>query len=190
MPKAYLRGLTQREEKQQGVDFFAQLTPAARIFAFQFKAPRGGNEGAPYRYTLVDEQHALLHALATIAPYGVYYVLPFYVTHIKLEQNVPNLVQDTWLLPVQPMVPSQIFHGQRTKTIRCSAGTAWVNPEYQIQPMAKQRINQAGGIPSKEFAPWYSRLRETEAIRERRWRSPWLVRGLRVAIVESEPPTV
>jgi len=28
MPKAYLRGLTQREERQEGVDFFVQLNPA------------------------------------------------------------------------------------------------------------------------------------------------------------------
>lgn len=39
-PKAYLRGLTQREEKQEGVDFFVHLDPATRIFAFQFKAPK------------------------------------------------------------------------------------------------------------------------------------------------------
>ena len=35
MRKAYLRGLTQREESQEGVDFFAQLTPETTIFAFQ-----------------------------------------------------------------------------------------------------------------------------------------------------------
>jgi hypothetical protein len=40
MPKTYLRALTQREEKQQGVDFFVQLNPSTRIFAFQFKAPK------------------------------------------------------------------------------------------------------------------------------------------------------
>jgi hypothetical protein len=43
MPKAYLRGFTQLEEKQEGVDFFVQLNPATRMFAFQFKAP-----GAPW----------------------------------------------------------------------------------------------------------------------------------------------
>jgi hypothetical protein len=64
MPKAYLRGLTQREERQQGVDFVAQLDPMTRIFAFQFKAPKGRHDGTPYRYTLVREQHDLLHALA------------------------------------------------------------------------------------------------------------------------------
>ena len=52
LPKAYLRGLTQREEKQEGVDFFAQLNPKARLFAFQFKAPRGMSEATTYRFSL------------------------------------------------------------------------------------------------------------------------------------------
>jgi hypothetical protein len=39
MPKACLRGLTQAEERQEGVDCFVELNPNARIFAFQFKAP-------------------------------------------------------------------------------------------------------------------------------------------------------
>ena len=34
MPKAYLRGLTQREEHRTGVDFFARLPDGTRIFAF------------------------------------------------------------------------------------------------------------------------------------------------------------
>ena len=29
--KAYLRGLTQREEKQEGVDFFLRLSPIFRV---------------------------------------------------------------------------------------------------------------------------------------------------------------
>ena len=41
MHKAFLRGLTQTEERQEGVDFFVELSPATRIFAFQFKAPKG-----------------------------------------------------------------------------------------------------------------------------------------------------
>jgi hypothetical protein len=124
MPKAYLRGLTQREEKQEGVDFFMQLSPTARIFAFQFKAPKGRKEGTPYRYTLVSEQHELLHALAVTSPGSVYYVLPFYVTHTKLRRDVPNLIQDTWLLPISPMRTSDVFGGQKTKTIRCQSGAA------------------------------------------------------------------
>lgn len=128
MPKAYLQGLTQREEKQQGVDFFARLPDDTRIFAFQFKAPRGRDEGEPYRYTLSSEQHEALYALASHAPKGVHYVLPFYLFHQKLRKDVPKLVQDTWLLPVAPMTPSTIFSGQKTKVIRCTRGNAWVGP--------------------------------------------------------------
>ncbi|MDE3259832.1 MAG: hypothetical protein OYM47_18525 [Gemmatimonadota bacterium] len=64
MPKAYLRGLTQREESQEGVDFFAQMTPETRVFAFQFKAPRGRGEGEPYLFTIQRRQHEKLSALA------------------------------------------------------------------------------------------------------------------------------
>jgi hypothetical protein len=43
MTKAYLRGLTQREEKQEGVDFILRLGPQARFFAFQFIWPPRGS---------------------------------------------------------------------------------------------------------------------------------------------------
>ena len=95
MQKAYLRGLTQAEENQEGVDFFAQLDPAIRVFAFQFKAPKGRIELAPYRYTLKREQHSPLFDLAQLSPRSVFYVFPFYITPEKLHQYVPNLAQDT-----------------------------------------------------------------------------------------------
>src|SRR5438034_6379415 len=112
MPKAYLRGLTQHEERQQGVDFFAQLSPETRIFAFQFKAPKGRYDGVPYRYTLVRDQHDLLHMLAQGFPNAVYYVLPFYATHQKLQHDVPNLIKDTWFLPIAPMTTAQVFRSE------------------------------------------------------------------------------
>src|SRR5437867_3850709 len=74
LQKAYLRGLTQREERQAGVDFFVELSPAARLFAFQFKAPKGKTDALPYRYTLKRQQHDLLFDLALQAPGSVFYV--------------------------------------------------------------------------------------------------------------------
>lgn len=130
MPKAYLRGLTQREERQQGVDFFVQLSSTARIFAFQFKAPKGSHDGTPYRYTLVREQHDILHALAQGFPNAVFYVLPFYAAHQKLQRDVPNLIQDTWLLPIAPMATPLVFGTRKTRVMRCQPGSAAVNPEY------------------------------------------------------------
>src|SRR6267154_586624 len=108
MPKAYLRGLTQKEEKQEGVDFFARLPSSARIFAFQFKAPKGTTESIPYKYTLVREQHQPLYQLSQAAPSGVFYVFPFYVTIPKLQSHVPQLFQDTWLIRVKQVVGKQV----------------------------------------------------------------------------------
>jgi hypothetical protein len=183
MPKAYLRGLTQSEEKQEGVDSFAQLTPTAWIFAFQFKAPKGRNDVAPYRYTLVSEQHALLFDLAQAWPGSVFYVFPFYVTPTKLQQDVPSLLQDTWLLEIACMPTDQVFGSQRTKVIRCRAGTAVINPEYRLHNLADAPDLKVAGIPAEYFASWYERHREVGRQPGRR-KNPWLVRGLRVAIVQ------
>jgi hypothetical protein len=189
MPKAYLRGLTQREERQQGVDFFVQLNPLTRIFAFQFKAPKGRHDGAPYRYTLVREQHDLLHTLAQGFPDAVFYVLPFYATHPKLQRDVPNLMGDTWFLPVAPMATPSVFGTKGTKVLRCHPGTAVVNPEYHLDHSSDLKISRmTAGVPSREFAAWYIRLRlrkgHTQAEERSQRTSPWLVRGLRVAIIE------
>ena len=100
MPKAYLRGLTQREEHQEGVDFLAELSSSTRIFAFQFKAPKGQwGDKTPYRFTIQRHQHEKLSALSTKCPSGVFYVLPFYVCPAKLRHDVPQLLRDTWFPP-------------------------------------------------------------------------------------------
>ena len=43
LTKAYLRGLTQREERAEGVDFYAQMNPGAAIF----RLPIQGSGGPP-----------------------------------------------------------------------------------------------------------------------------------------------
>jgi hypothetical protein len=187
MPKAYLRGLTQREERQQGIDFFVQLNPLTRIFAFQFKAPKGRHDGTPYRYTLVRQQHDMLHTLAQGFPDAVFYVLPFYATHPKLQRDVPNLMRDTWFLPIALMATQSIFGTNKTKTVRCQSGTAVVNPEYRLDHSSDLRISVKGaGVPSPVFAAWYIQLRKREmrTTEQRKRTSPWLIRGLRVAIIE------
>lgn len=182
MPKAYLRGLTQREEKQEGVDFFVQLNPATSVFAFQFKAPKGSLEAAPYRYTLVREQHDLLFGLARLSAGCVFYVFPFYVTSAKLQRDVPQLIQDTWLLSVDQLPTAQTFAGaQQTRTVRCRTGIASINPEYKLQKLTDVSRLDSNGIPVKTFAAWYEHNREFAQRVERR--SPWVVRGLRLAIV-------
>jgi hypothetical protein len=187
MPKAYLRGLTQREEKQEGVDFFLQLDPATRVLAFQFKAPKGTTDTPPYRYTLRRQQHDSLFQLALSSPWSVFYVFPYYVTAAKLHQDVPDLVKDTWLLSLDEMPTAAVFGVAATKTIRCETGLATVNPTYEMGHT--RDLLPPHGVPARAFASWYSRFREVAgrfADQPRHGRDPWLARGLRVAIVLPE----
>ena len=183
MPKAYLRGLTQREENQEGVDFFGQLPQGTRVYAFQFKAPKGRHEGQPYRFTIQLRQHRKLHALAQRSRCGVYYVLPYYVSPAKLELGVPDLLHDTWFLEVSRMPVGNVFGNYQSRTMRCSAGNASVNPDYALQRGSEMEPDP--GIPVGEFAEWYATLRDEdeEVMEARSRRSPWLVRGLRVVVV-------
>jgi hypothetical protein len=182
MSKAYLRGLTQTEEKEEGADFFVQLDPMTRVFAFQFKAALGRLEGTPYRYTLKREQHAMLAGLAEAStPGSVFYVFPFYVTPEKLHEDIPNLAQATWLLDVKSMPTEDVFGSQVTKVIRCESGVAEVNPAYKLGTLREMPRLQLSGIPAPGFSDWYRQERVRHERRTRR--NPWLVRGLRVAVV-------
>ena len=184
MPKAYLRGLTQREESQEGADFFAQLTPVTRIFAFQFKAPQGRQEGGPYRFTIKRRQHEKLAALAGGSAGNVFYVLPYYVSPYKLQRDVPNLLDDTWFLPVGSMRGTSSFGKYQTKTMSCTRGKASINPAYVLR--AAEELEPGDGIPVGQFAEWYAHLhaQSDTAINLGGGKDPWLVRGLRVAIVQ------
>ena len=185
MPKAYLRGLTQREEHRTGVDFFVRLPDGTRLFAFQFKAPRGPSDDLPYTFTLGRHQHSSLHALAQQDPGAVHYVFPFYVSTQKLVRDVPTLARDTWLLPVAPLDVPTVFAGQKTKRVQCYPATAVVNPEYPMKNLAELALSSADGIRPARFAEWYRELRshDSEVADRSPRKNPHLVRGLRVAIV-------
>jgi hypothetical protein len=181
--KAYLRGLTQKEEKQEGVDAFAQMGPATRLIAFQFKAPRGVHEAQPYRFILNREQHDLLFDLAQLGSVPVYYVLPFYLHLPKLHRDVPRLCQDTWVANVSQMPTGALFGSYKSRSVFCQAGKAYVNPEYSLASLASLELPVDAGVAVRFFEPWYRRLRGADESVAKGRRNPWLVRGLRVAIV-------
>jgi hypothetical protein len=106
---------------------------------------------------LVREQHDNLYKLAEVWPATVFYVFPFYITPVKLHQDVPNLAQDTWLLPVADIGNSTVFNGQRTKVVHCRPGLAVINPEYRLQNLSKASIE---GVSAREFASWYQDVRK------------------------------
>ena len=194
MPKTFLRGLTQREESQEGVDFFAQMGSRTRIFAFQFKAPKGRQEGEPYRFTIQRRQHEKLSALAGGSTGNVFYVLPYYVLPAKLQRCVPRLLRDTWFLPVGSMRGTDPFGTYQTRTVRCERGLASLNPDYELR--RAEELEPGDGIPVGQFAEWYADLHADRQANLRAGsdmpisrgggKDPWLVRGLRVAIVQPD----
>ena len=194
LPKIYLRGLTQREESQEGVDIFAQMSPSTRIAAFQFKAPRSSEDCSPYNFRIQRVQHSNLHRLASINPNSVFYVLPFYASHSKFQRDIPNLLQDTWFLPIERMATDVVFNGLDSRTVHCYSGFATINPELQLFTAEELKINRNTGIPVWQFAIWYRELHELKfsvdsyyagKSNQRIRRNPWLVRGMRIAIIST-----
>jgi hypothetical protein len=84
------------------------------------------------------------------------------------------------------MTTATVFKGQRTKVVRCSPGSAIINPEYRLQNLSKVKVDGLGGLLANDFALWYERHRDFPVGQNKRW-NPWLVRGLRVAVVEPGP---
>lgn len=127
----------------------------------------------------------MLFDLAVISPASVFYVFPFYVTPEKLQRNVPQLMQDTWLLDVDQMATPSIFGSTyQSRTVKCVAGTASINPQYQMKRLDGLSRVSPHGIPIQMFARWYKRhLQHDGRSNAGARRNPWLVRGLRVGIV-------
>lgn len=182
-PKAYLQGLTQWEEKNVGVDFFARLPGTFRIYAFQFKAPKRDPENykekLPYRFELKREQHELLYRLARSNLESVYYVFPFYFSSDKFIKKIPDLIQDTWCLRVGDLKTTKTFKWNKTtqddeksKTIRCYNYRAEINPSYEMIRFSDLALSLGGltepplrgrGIEPNEFAEWYADLPRYES---------------------------
>jgi hypothetical protein len=183
--RAYLRGLTQAEEKQEGIDFFAQLPTGSKLYLFQFKAVLAGSRCPPFKYTLRKEQHLNLQASSGKTPGLAFYVFPYYLYYKQLHKALPTLAGDTWLLDVTDVQPAD-FKTFSSRTVSCTAATAKINPEYPLQRLTaiSDRGPLGPGINKDTFQSWYRDLRgqrDGRGVRGRR--NPWLVRGLRALIV-------
>jgi hypothetical protein len=125
----------------------------------------------------------LLYQLSSLSPNGVFYVFPYYVTFQKLQQQVPNLMLDTWLLNINQMPTAQAFGTAQSRTIQCNGPNAVINPEYKLERLHDMRIDPNNAVPARRFAEWYGQFRNLRGQAEER-RDPWLVRGLRVVIIQ------
>jgi hypothetical protein len=98
-----------------------------------------------------------------------------------MHADLPNLLGDTWQLRAEDVDPS-VFGTHKTRTVRCSAGSASINPQYPLGKLADAlRGELGGGVPARSFALQYGLTVDSNAVertRRRRARP-----GLRVLVV-------
>ena len=104
--KASWLGLTQREERQQGLDAKIKNAPGIALM-LQFKSPWATSRvDRLYKFTINKEQHKALEKLGN--PHAVHYVFPLYSKWWKVDQDAPDILRDTWLVPVA-CIPSHFL---------------------------------------------------------------------------------
>ncbi|MYC08231.1 MAG: hypothetical protein F4X57_13840 [Chloroflexi bacterium] len=103
--KASWHGLTQREERQEGLDAKIRNAPKGVALMLQFKSPWATlRVDTLYKFTINRRQHKAMERLGH--PGAVHYVFPLYSKWCKIYKNTPDLLQDTWLVPVE-CIPSK-----------------------------------------------------------------------------------
>ena len=109
--KASWVGLTQREEREEGLDAKIQNAPGVALM-LQFKSPWAtSNVDWVYKFSINRTQHEALERLGR--PDAVYYVFPLYSKWSKVDKDAPDLLQDTWLVPVS-CIPSTFLLREST----------------------------------------------------------------------------
>jgi len=99
--KAIWCGLTQRQEREKGLDELLRNLGPGVHFMLQFKAPWPTSRvDTLYTFSINTEQHKTLEILSKKYPNSTFYVLPLFSTWAKADSRVPNLAGDTWLLKV------------------------------------------------------------------------------------------
>ena len=98
--RAVWLGMTQRQERKSGLDEMIRNAPGVAMM-LQMKSPWARSRvDYLYKFTLNQKQHAALEPLAAIHPAAVYYVFPLYSRWSKANQYAPELLRDTWFVPV------------------------------------------------------------------------------------------
>ncbi len=94
-------GLTQAQERQEGIDARIRSAGPGVSIMLQFKAPWvTSRENSLYKFSVNEQQHEAMEDLAGKSASAVYYVFPLFSTWSKADQHAPSLASDTWLVPV------------------------------------------------------------------------------------------
>ena len=116
--KALWVGLTQREERKNGIDARIRNAQGSALM-LQFKAPWATSRvDYLYRFSINREQHQVLEQLELKHPKAVFYVFPLYSRWSKADRDAPHLLQDTWLLPVSCIQSKHLVKENTTLDVR------------------------------------------------------------------------
>ena len=109
-------GLTQREERQQGLDAKIKNAPGVALM-LQFKSPWATSRvDKVYKFTINKEQHKAMERLGR--PGAVHYAFPLYSKWWKVDQDAPDILQDTWLVPAECIPSKYLVKDSTTVEVR------------------------------------------------------------------------
>ena len=181
-------GLTQAQERKEGIDARIRKAGPGVSIMLQFKAPWATSPGnGPYRFSVNEQQHEAMEDLAGKNPDAVHYVFPLFSTWEKADQYAPELTRDTWAVPVSSVplakltassTPSTGRH--RVDVIRNNSGATakFHSPEVVVEAISAGLLHLQGsserragdirvdvgpfGVESDDLLDWverWSRLR-------------------------------
>lgn len=153
---AYWIGMKQDQEARNGLDELLQNAPGFHLM-LQFKSPLPDPpDFLPYSYSISGKQLSCLRRLAALHPNAVHYVFPFFNTLRTLRAASPNLLSDTWFLPVRRIPPGDHHHAD------CIRGMATIYSEPTKEPimtwpqLAERQWDaiRKESVPSKLLSEW------------------------------------
>lgn len=93
-------GMTQSQERRTRLDETVINAPGHSLM-LEFKSPKATSIADDlYKFSINRRQHNALELLVKGNPKAAYYVFPLYSKWTKLLNHSPNLIKDTWLVPV------------------------------------------------------------------------------------------
>lgn len=152
---AYWIGMKQDQEYRNGLDDLLRNAPGVHLM-LQFKSPSPKSpDTLPYSFAIGGKQLSCLRSLAALHPSAVHYVFPFFNTLRRLQAASPNLLSDTWFLPVR-RIPRGNHH-----RAECRAGAAIIFSDPKKEPLQDWKgvtehwnTIRRESIPSKTLLDW------------------------------------
>ena len=134
-------GLTQRQEREEGLDAKIQNAPGIALM-LQFKSPWATSSvDQVCTFSINKTQHQALERLG--CPEAVHYVFPLYSKWWKVDKDAPNLLQDTWLVPASCIPSSRLVR--------------------ESTPIRVRKLANANGVEVKGPCGWEPTCKATNA---------------------------